>query len=560
MASKLLVKNAKTGQEFEYPLLTEEVRLGRANENNELVLNDEKISRWHAVLRQNKDGYMVADLNSVNHTLVNERKITEQKLRNGDVIGLGNYRLTFVHEKPPTVMLQQTKLGQTLLLRAPTEILKQLAPASLASNVSVRSAPDVLLKEVNRLKKRSEILSHIYELGKLLNSVFLLQDIFEKLGEVVFQLTSADRFFVLLKDKKGEDFLPYVLKFRDAKDTRSTRDISLSKTVVEQVATSRLSLLSSDAAADARLAGSVSIIYRGIHSVVCVPLIVQENLRGVLYTDCHNPLAVLGEDDLDLVNALAATAAMAIDNAESHQQLINEALARSSYSRFMPEHLVSALLENPDDFKLGGVNQRATIFFSDIRGFTSMSETMEPEVLIQLLNKYFSETVPLIFKHRGLLDKFIGDGTMALFGVPQAHDDCAIDAVSAAIEIQQRMATLNAELRDMGLPSIDVGIGINTGVVTVGLVGSDKRTDYSAIGDSVNLAARLEKEAEKGKIVISQYTVAALKGVYPVQQLEARSIKGKREPVMLYEVLWQGVSTARRTGSHAAFSGRIVEP
>jgi adenylate cyclase len=154
-----------------------------------------------------------------------------------------------------------------------------------------------------------------------------------------------------------------------------------------------------------------------------------------------------------------------------------------------------------------------------------------------------------------LLDKFIGDGTMALFGVPNAHEECAVDAVSAAIEIQQRMLTLNPELRDMGLPEISVGIGINTGIVTVGFVGSDKRTDYSAIGDAVNLAARLEKQAEKGQIVISQYTVQALNGAYPVRQLEARSIKGKREPVMLYEVLWEGVSTARRTGSHPEFKG-----
>src|SRR5262249_33262715 len=214
---------------------------------------------------QNKDSYTLVDLHSVNHTLLNDRQVTEQKLRNGDVISVGSYRLTFVHEVTPTVNLQQMKLGNTILLRAPTEILSQLAPASLGSNVSVKSSPEILLREINRLKKRSEILSHIYELDKLLNSVFLLQDIYDKLGEMVFRLTQADRFFVLLKEKKSEQFLPYFMKFRDAKDTRSTRDISISKTVVEQVTASRMSLLSSDAAVDSRFAGAVSIIYRGIH-------------------------------------------------------------------------------------------------------------------------------------------------------------------------------------------------------------------------------------------------------------------------------------------------------
>ena len=142
MSSKLLVKNTKTGQEFEFPILAQEVRMGRANENNELVLNDDKVSRWHAVLRQNKDSY----------TLVNDRQISEQKLRNGDVIGVGGYRLTFVHEATPTINLQQMKLGNTILLRAPTEILSQLAPASFKSDVSVKSSPEVLLREINRLK------------------------------------------------------------------------------------------------------------------------------------------------------------------------------------------------------------------------------------------------------------------------------------------------------------------------------------------------------------------------------------------------------------------------
>src|SRR5947208_4876249 len=116
MPSKLLIKNTKTGQEFEYPLLSNEVRMGRANENNELVLNDEKVSRWHATLRQSGKTYTLTDLRSANHTLINEQKITEQKLSDGDIISIGSYRLTFVNEVTPTVMLQQTTLGNTMLL------------------------------------------------------------------------------------------------------------------------------------------------------------------------------------------------------------------------------------------------------------------------------------------------------------------------------------------------------------------------------------------------------------------------------------------------------------
>jgi len=203
---------------------------------------------------------------------------------------------------------------------------------------------------------------------------------------------------------------------------------------------------------------------------------------------------------------------------------------------------VDELLANPDEVMLGGANCLVTVLFSDIRGFTSMSEQLNPEIVVQILNEYFGDMTPIVFDHQGLLDKFMGDGMMALFGVPYPIDDAAANAVSAAIMMQRGMAMLNTDLKTLGLSEIAIGIGINTGTVTVGYIGSRERTDYTAIGDAVNLAARLEKQAEPGQIIISRSTLDAVGGRFPVRQCDRIKVKGKQESVEIYEVLWQQAS------------------
>jgi adenylate cyclase len=547
MSAKLLVKNLATGREFTFDLSLAETHVGRAIENNNLVLNDEKVSRWHAILRRLDNIHLLIDLNSANGTFVNGRQIKEHLLEDKDTITFGSYSLLYYTDNQSSIRLQDIKLGNTIVLRAPSDYMSSLS-GPLAADVSQLSTRDELVHELTALKKKAETLVYIYELNKLLNSVFSQENIFEKLSEMVFRLTQADRFFVLLKDANSENLSLFLAKFRDARRAEANEDISISKTVLERVLLDRVSMLSSDAQADERLAMAHSILMEQVQSIICAPLLSQSDVFGVIYIDCRNPIQPLAADDLDLLNALASTVSMAIDNANVHDQLLKEALARVAYGRFMPEHVVNEILKNPGAFSLGGTNQVVTILFSDIRGFTSMAETMPPETLIQLLNKYFSAMTPIIFKHHGLLDKYMGDGLMALFGVPQPQRDAATNAVAAAIEMQSRVLTLNNELKSEGLPEIAVGIGINTGKVTVGYIGSEQRTDYSAIGDAVNLAARLEKQALASQIVISDMTLEGTDNLYPVAFLAERIIKGKKDPVRLYEVLWREILLTSTTG------------
>ena len=168
-----------------------------------------------------------------------------------------------------------------------------------------------------------------------------------------------------------------------------------------------------------------------------------------------------------------------------------------------------------------------------------MAENLSPQIVVQILNEYFADMTPIVFEYHGLLDKFMGDGLMALFGVPYPTDDAPSNAVAAAIAMQRRMTMVNEELRALGLSEIAIGIGINTGDVTVGYIGSRERTDYTAIGDTVNLAARLEKQAKAGQIIISRFTLDAIGDKFPLRPCDEIRVKGKQEPVQIYEVLWE---------------------
>src|SRR6185369_1567498 len=198
--------------------------------------------------------------------------------------------------------------------------------------------------------------------------------------------------------------------------------------------------------------------------------------------------------------------------------------------------------ENPESFKLGGVSQTITILFADIRGFTRISEHAPPEKIVNLLNRYFSAMTEIIFAHGGTLDKYLGDGLMALFGAPTATPDDASNALNAAVAMQRRMLGINRELHDEGFPEIGVGMGLHTGEVIVGYIGSERRSEYTAIGDTVNTSSRLESNAQGGEILVSDATAKAARSRYKLNPREPIMVKNRQQPVKLWEVDWQRAS------------------
>ena len=518
----------------------DETNIGRAMDRNDVVLSEGEVSRHHAVIRRSGSSFTLVDLDSANGTFVEGMRITEYLLKDGDTFSISKYDLQFKDApRTPSVRFASHEMGGTVVMRTPGEIAAVIPQMDQAAISQAEPGARSVLDYVDVLRKKAETLSRIYELNQLLASDFSPEDIFKKVSEMVFRLTHADRFLVLLKDADSGELSTVAAEFRNPASAQSSEQLTISKTVVDRVMTERVSLLSFDTHSDQRFVQAKSIVLQNISSVMCAPLLSKDNVLGVIYVDCRESLKLLREDDLDLLNAVAAETSIAVDNALTHKRLVREELARAKFRRFMPPHVVDEILKNPNTLSLGGTNSNITALFSDIRGFTSMSEMLTPQVVVQILNEYFADMTPIVFEYRGLLDKFMGDGLMALFGVPYACDDAASCAVAAAIAMQRRMTKVNEDLKAAGLSEIAIGIGINTGTATVGYIGSRDRTDYTAIGDAVNLASRLEKQARAGQIIISRFTFEAIGDEFPVRPADQIRVKGKQEPVQIYEVLWQ---------------------
>jgi len=208
------------------------------------------------------------------------------------------------------------------------------------------------------------------------------------------------------------------------------------------------------------------------------------------------------------------------------------------FSRYVSKDVYDQLVADPSLAALGGARRHMTVLFSDVRGFTAMSEQGSPEDVVAQLNQYFSRMVSVVFAHRGTVDKFVGDMVMALFGAPLDDDDHAEHAVQTALAMAKALAELNVEWQSQGRPTLDIGIGINTGDMVAGNIGSDTIMSYTVIGDAVNLGARLESlNKDYGtRIIISEATRARLKGRYDIHPLGDVIVKGKSKPVAIFEV------------------------
>jgi adenylate cyclase len=262
-------------------------------------------------------------------------------------------------------------------------------------------------------------------------------------------------------------------------------------------------------------------------------------LLGLLYVDNMQKTAAFSEEELNVFSVIAAQAAAAIDVAAAHAQLAESAIQRSALERFLAPEVVEMVVNNPEGVRLGGVNQKVSVMFADIRGFTELSERMAPEKIVELLNEYFTRVTDVIFDNGGTLDKYIGDAVMAVFGAPISKGNDAYNAVKAATELQRLVAEMNRDAKARDWPELDVGIGINTGVVTAGNIGSPRRIDYTVIGDNVNTASRLMNKAIAGEIIISDSTAADIRDMFALSRLDPILVKGKSEPIPAYAVQWK---------------------
>jgi adenylate cyclase len=212
-------------------------------------------------------------------------------------------------------------------------------------------------------------------------------------------------------------------------------------------------------------------------------------------------------------------------------------MIKRAFSRYVAREVVDEILKDPEHLVLKGERRDVTVLFCDMRGFTLLSERLLPEEVVLVLNQFYTLMIDTTFKHDGTLDKFLGDGVMAIFGAPIAHGDHAYQAVRAALAMQAGVRELSeARIRE-GKDAIAIGVGISAGEVVAGTVGTEDRMEYTVVGDSVNLAARLQSEAKPGQTLISRPAYERIRGRIPVRSLGLLRVRGKETPVEAYEVL-----------------------
>ena len=530
------------------------IHIGRAA-SNDITLPHSSISRSHALLEGKQDIWMIRDQHSANGVLVNGVRVEHAELQSGDVIGLGDIKLRFENMTTGTVVAKASpELASHL-----TQILDQENVAKLLERSRTKPPSEWTDSRVNTesriefLRRENRLLTLLYQVSRALGDKTTVEDVSECVLDLVLQIDGAERgYAMLLTEESLRDapqsasnytFLPAILRYRQTPKA-SAPQMVLSRTIIQQVMESKGPLLVLDAREDARFSASHSVAISGTQSAMCAPLLSRDRLFGLLYVDNLSKRGTFMPEDLEVFAVIAAQAGLVIDRVLAKSEVKRQGVQLSALERFLSPAISKKITAEAADIRLGGESQRITLLFADVRGFTTMAEQMRPREAVEVLNEFFDRMTKVIFEHDGTLDKYLGDGLMALFGAPFALQNDAEAAVRAAVNMQKSLAELN---KTSGRAPISIGIGIHTGEAVVGFLGTERRMDYTAIGDTVNVASRLTSQAGPDQIVISAATYTQLCREIPCSQLAAMKLKGRAAPIDVHEVLWREPLPQNRT-------------
>jgi adenylate cyclase len=537
--------------------------------NNAVQLLDTIVSKEHCVIEQQGTSMVLRDLGSMNGTYINgERVAGSRVLRLGDEIKLGNTTLQFDdgsaphHFVPPPpspgvihhpyVANFDPATGKPLTGGTPQWMVKKRTaeheiPAtdhlvsvdnskhSIGQQVAAQSKEFQPFDEASRdpaaLRLDYERLRITWELLREIGLERDFDTLLSKILVALFRFVDADRGVILLKEPDGT-LTPRAHRRRDGANV----PINISSTILAHVTKERAGVMTHDAGSDFG-AGGKSMFLNRITSAIVVPLLHEKDVIGALWLDSEK-LASFKPKDLELLTAVGNQVAMLISNTLLGLKVQQEILTRDRFSRLLSPNVAEQVISGKLDIKKGGIQvPMATVFNSDLRGFTRMSEATPAEVMVELLNEYFELMVEVIFKYEGTLDKFMGDGIMAFWGAPAFHADDAVRSVQCSLEQLDVLDQLNAHRASMGAVPLSVGIGIHTGSLISGYVGSSKSLSYTVIGDTVNTSARLCGIAAGGQLLVSEATANHIGGRFRLQALPDAALKGKEKPIKVFEVL-----------------------
>lgn len=497
--------------------------IGRDSKNS-IQIRDRLVSKEHCRIRFDADlGFVIEDLGSSNGTYVNNMQIEGPlALNSGDAINIGATLLTFVAKIPEEKRLSIDDGHELVQLR---EIRSKVAPSQQ------QFLPENEIEDPAVLRADYEKLRVTYELQRVIGHEFDIDCIFGHILDYTFNFLDCDRAVILMVDERGE------LKPRALKTRRQDDRMLISSTIVKKVQSEKVGFITGDALADKRFDNAPSIALQMVRSSMSVPILYDNHLLGIMIIDSSVSVDAYSEKDLSLLTNIANQTAQFIKNVEMARKIESDAVTRERFQRLLSPDLAEMVVSGKLKVEKGGESRVSTVLFSDIRGFTSLSEALTASQVLQMLNEYFELMVEIVFRYEGTVDKFVGDAIMVIWGAPVAHKDDPDRAVRAALDMQSALSGYNKIRSVIKKPPIHIGIGINTGELVAGYIGSTRTMSYSVIGDAVNIASRLCSAAGAGEVLISEDTYRRLKGQFEVTELAPLHAKGKSKPLKVFSVL-----------------------
>lgn len=487
--------------------------------SNDLQINESAVSRTHCrFIRTEDGGYKVTDTASTNGTYVNGIKVDEKELKLGDNITIGrtilNYRAATDKEEYYNSAEDQ-KISMVVPLSDEFKIEKERK----------LEATDL------------ELLTSLTALGKGLIASTTLEDSFKKVGDLIFEFLNPKRVFIFsYDDNQGELLLKHA---QTKKGKEPEGKVNISKTIAMKAIREKVAILSSNTMDDARFDGAKSIILYGITSAISVPIWTKNSIYGLIYIDTTAFDQMFKEKELEILSIIANFTGLSIEGINSLEDLNREKKLRTRLERYHSPAVVSKIMGMQDQGSRELVVYKETdaaVLFMDVVGFTTRAEKMSPVEIGVFLNNLFTEMTDIIFKHNGTLDKYMGDGIMALFGVPFEIDNHAELSILTALDMMSKLKQMNRNLP--AKDRIAIRIGINAGKLIAGDFGSPKRLDYTVIGTTVNIASRLESSvAGTNEIVVSEAVYKLTQKQFEFESLGGKKLQGISNPIQVYKVI-----------------------
>lgn len=496
--------------------------LGRS-EDCDIPIVDESVSRVHAVIESQNGGWSIHDRNSRNGVYINQQKVDRAELRHNDRITLG--RVEILVELPREAIQlggeNDTSIVNTTinvqdfkdrLLSDSGLIGPEETPGSEEPTATVEEAEDRSAQWTIPLFSRA---------AEALISTPDLRDMLQTVLQLVFESLPAERGCVFLFDENKDE---PSLEVRSTKSGIDDDRFVISNTILSQAIEQQNAVLVIDSFSDAALSNQQSIIMNMIRSAMCAPLYGEGRVIGLIYVDTQRVHRKFTGQHLAVLTTLAILAAVAVEQAQLREKVREEQQIRMRLERYSAPTVVDRIVRSDRGPEMFAEEVEASMLFLDLVRFTTLAEQLAPSEVTRILNSVFERFADCVFDFEGTLDKFTGDGLMAIFGAPLPQEDHAVRAVQSALKMQEQLRELNqSESQELAMR-----IGINSGPVLAGDIGSPRRKDYTVIGDAVNVASRLESQVAKpGQIVIGEATRDLVGDRFPLQDLGSVQVKGK---------------------------------